>query len=60
MLYLYLPVLCDSIPHPDLPRVAGGHQLVPDEEEIVYRHTKTEHTWGWEGRGRGEVTVRVN
>lgn len=52
MLSLYLPVLCDSIPHPDLPRVAGGHQLVPNEEEIIYRHTKAEHTWGVEDEDR--------
>lgn len=49
-LRLYLPVLCDSIPHPDLPCVAGGHQLVPDEEEIVHRDPETEDTWVGGGR----------
>lgn len=46
----YLPVLCDSIPHPNLPRMACSYQLVSDEEEIIHWYTKTEHTWGGKER----------
>lgn len=39
-----LPVLCDGIPHTHFPCVTCGHQLVPNEEESVYRNTEAEHT----------------
>lgn len=32
----------DGVPNPDLPRVAGGDQLVTNEEESLYRHVQTE------------------
>lgn len=39
-----LPVLRDGIPHAHFPCVTRGHQLVPNEEERVYRNTEAEHT----------------
>ncbi|TNN26358.1 hypothetical protein EYF80_063505 [Liparis tanakae] len=38
----HLPVLGDGVPDPDLPRVAGGDQLVTNEEESLHRHVQTE------------------
>lgn len=40
----YLPVLRDSIPHSNFPCVARGHQLVPNKEEVIHRHTQAEYT----------------
>lgn len=37
-------MLSDSVPHSHFPCVARGHQLVPNEEESVYRDTEAEHT----------------
>lgn len=51
----HLPVLRDSIPHPNLPCMACSHQLVANKEEIVHRHTETEHAWG--GGERSELMV---
>lgn len=39
----HLPVLSDGVPHAHLPRVARGHQLVPDEEERIHGHAEAEH-----------------
>lgn len=39
-----LPVLCDSIPHAHFACVTRGHQLIPNEEEGVYRNPEAEHT----------------
>lgn len=43
-MYYYLPVLCDSVPDSHLPSVTGGHQLVPNEEQMIYGYTQTKHT----------------
>lgn len=59
-LLLYLPVLCDCIPHSDLPCVAGGHQLVPDEEEIVHRNAEAEHAWVGGGQRSGGHLVKTS
>lgn len=39
-----LPVLCDRIPHAHFACVTRGHQLIPNEEEGVYRNPEAEHT----------------
>ena len=35
----------DGVPDPDLPGVAGGDQLVTDEEESLHWHVQAEDTW---------------
>lgn len=42
----YLPVFGDSVPNPDLPGVAGGDQLVTNEEERLGRHVEAEDACG--------------
>ncbi|MEQ2205150.1 hypothetical protein XENOCAPTIV_026819, partial [Xenoophorus captivus] len=39
----HLPVFGDSVPNSDLPGVAGGDQLVTNEEESLGRHIEAEH-----------------
>lgn len=56
----YLPVLCDSIPHPNLPCVARSHQLVANEEEIINRYAEAEYPWGgWIDSWVKDVAVRL-
>ncbi len=47
----YLPVFGDGVPYSHFARVAGGDELVSNEEQSLHRHIQTEHTCGAEHTG---------
>lgn len=47
----------DGVPNPDLPGVAGGDQLVTNEEESLHRYVQTEDACRRERRRETERSL---